>query len=225
MQWLQRTRLRPWCTNSIVNSGSLRHARTNVLTPLSSAWRWQLDYVPTSCDAGEGEVMTGLLGNPIVRAVSWLGARWTKVTASQSVVHLDASRPSWCSIRHRCERLIAALPIPELFDVSTFLGRLARRRGRRIELIPATLPATLPHGMLISTDNVDYIFHAADATPLHAQHIAMHEVSHLLLDHATGNDAPGLRQDRPDLVEQDAVRSLLPDLSPALLRRILGRAS
>ncbi|HEX5113640.1 MAG TPA: hypothetical protein VFW65_00425 [Pseudonocardiaceae bacterium] len=120
--------------------------------------------------------------------------------------------------------MIAALPIPELFDVSTFLGRLAQRRGRRIELVPATLPATLPLGMLVSTDDVDYIFHAADATPLHAQHIAMHEVSHLLLDDASGTDVAGVRRDRPDLVEQEALRSLLPDLSPALLRRILGRA-
>lgn len=168
--------------------------------------------------------MTGLSGIPIVRVVNWLVARWAKATAGQSVAHANTDRRSWCNILRRCEHLIATLPIPELFDVSTFLGRLAQRRGRRIELVPATLPATLSRGMLISTGDVDYIVHAADATPLHAQHIAMHEVSHLLLDDASGTDVAGVRRDRPDLVEQDALRSLLPDLSPALLRRILGRA-
>lgn len=120
---------------------------------------------------------------------------------------------------HRCEQLIGALYIPDPFDMRKFLTGLARQRGRTIELIPATLPVTLPCGMLISTDDADYIFHATDTTPLHAQHIDMHEVGHLLLDHAVES----VDDQAPMLAHQAAVRSLLPDLSPELIRRILGR--
>ena len=125
--------------------------------------------------------------------------------------------------RSRCERLVATLPIPCPFDVGQFLAALAQRRGRCIDLIPTSLPATLPCGMLISTDDVDYIFHAVDTTPLHAQHIDMYEVGHLLLDHSAVISRLGANADVPALAEQTAVRSLLPDLSPELIRRILGR--
>lgn len=125
--------------------------------------------------------------------------------------------------RSRCEQLVATLPIPRPLEVNQFLAALAQQRGRRIELIPTILPATLPCGMLISTDDVDYIFHAIDTTPLHAQHIDMHEVGHLLLDHSAVISSVGATAHVPALAEQAAVRSLLPDISPELIRRILGR--
>jgi hypothetical protein len=132
-------------------------------------------------------------------------------------------RRPWCDIRERCEQLITTLSIPEPFDISLFLSRLAARRGRRIELMSAALPTTPLCGMLVSTDDADYIFHAVDATPLHAQHIDMHEVGHLLLGHTSDTDIAGDRQVTHTLAEQDAVRTLLPSLSSALIRRVLGR--
>lgn len=137
----------------------------------------------------------------------------------------DVDRRSWRNSVNRCEQLIRTLPIPEPFDVPIFLSRLADRRGRRIELMPADLPTIPLCGMLISTDEADYIFHAVDATPLHTQHIDMHEVGHLLLGHPSDIDVASGLQARPDLAEQDTVRTLLPSLSPALIRRVLGRTT
>ena len=116
--------------------------------------------------------------------------------------------------RSRCEQLINTLPIPCPFDTRIFLANLAQRRGRHIELVPATLPATLPCGMLVSTDDADYIFHPIDTTPLHAQHIDMHEVGHLLLDHTAAPDNRDAAEG-PTLAEQGAVRLLLPTYHPS----------
>lgn len=127
--------------------------------------------------------------------------------------------------RRRYEQLISTLSIPDPFDMPSFLAGLARQRGKQIELIPAVLPTTLPCGMLVSTDDIDYIFHPIDTTPLHAQHIDMHEVGHLLLGHATGPTNTVSSDELPTLAEQAAVRSLLPDLSTELIRRILGRTA
>jgi hypothetical protein len=135
----------------------------------------------------------------------------------------DATVETAPGFQSRCEQLISTLNIPQPFDMYAFLTSLAEQRGRRIELVPATLPATLPCGMLVCTDDVDYIFHAIDTTPLHAWHIDMHEVGHLLLDHAAILGRHGLDENLPALDEQTAVRLLLPDLSPELIRRILGR--
>lgn len=125
--------------------------------------------------------------------------------------------------RSRCEQLLATLSLSHPFDVGEFLAAVAERRGRRIERIAAPLPATLPCGMLISTDDVDYIIHAVDTTPLHGQHIEMHEVGHLLLDHSAALDSLDVDAHPPTLDEQSAVRALLPDLSPELIRRIQRR--
>lgn len=109
-----------------------------------------------------------------------------------------------------CEHLISTLPLPEPFDVSTFLANLARQRGRQIELIAAAVP----FGMLVTTSDTDYIVYPNNTTRLHAQHIALHEVGHLLLNHPTST------------VDRRAVaEALLPDLSPKLVRRILGRTT
>ena len=116
----------------------------------------------------------------------------------------DASR-----VRRRCRRIVAALDIPEPFEVEGFLARLAAARGRPLELLPVAAGADVPCGLLVSTDSADYIFHPADAVPLHARHIVFHEVGHLLGDHGGGSAAP----------------VLFPDLSPELVRRVLGRTT
>lgn len=79
--------------------------------------------------------------------------------------------------------------------------------------------------MLIATAGVDYIFHAAGTTPLHAQHIAMHEVGHLVLDHGADPEATVGRPERLSLAEQAVVQTLLPSLPPAVIRRVLGRTT
>ncbi|MGA8116927.1 MAG: hypothetical protein WCA46_25105 [Actinocatenispora sp.] len=116
-------------------------------------------------------------------------------------------------LRRRCEAIADDLPIPEPFSVTAFAHALAAPRGRPIELVPVAGWHTAPSGMLVSTDQVDYVLYAADTTELHQQHIVLHELGHLLCGHVHQSTVA------------DAVAALLPDLSTDLIRRVLGRAT
>ncbi|MFG3223959.1 ParH-like protein [Kitasatospora sp. NPDC048194] len=102
------------------------------------------------------------------------------------------------------------LELPCPFDPVVLLEELAARRGRPIEVLEVAARPQVPCGLLVSTDEADYIVCAADTGALHRRHILVHEIAHLMLDH-TGS-AP---------LEPAAV--LLPHLSPALVNRVLGR--
>ncbi|MFH9347560.1 ParH-like protein [Kitasatospora sp. NPDC017646] len=104
------------------------------------------------------------------------------------------------------------LELPSPFDPVVLLERLAARRGRPIELLPVPARPHAPCGLLVSTLEADYILYAADTGALHQRHILVHEIAHLLLDHA--GSAP-----------LAPAAALLPSLSPALVQRVLGRTS
>ncbi|MFD1829842.1 hypothetical protein ACFSJS_09210 [Streptomyces desertarenae] len=67
----------------------------------------------------------------------------------------------------------------------------------------------------MALDNADYIFYEASTSPLHRDHIILHEISHMLLGHttATGTD-PGA-----DLT------GLFTSIDPRTVRNVLGRAN
>ncbi|MFE9681328.1 ParH-like protein [Streptomyces sp. NPDC006285] len=115
--------------------------------------------------------------------------------------------------RRRCRRIVDRLDLPSPFDAADFIGALARLRGRPIELIPVRSETDIPCGVLITTDRADYIVYAADTTPLHQQHILLHEAAHVICGHY--ETAPA---------SSAAARVLLPDLPPALVRRVLSRS-
>ncbi|MFD8707346.1 ParH-like protein [Kitasatospora sp. NPDC059648] len=104
------------------------------------------------------------------------------------------------------------LELPRPFDPVALLEQLAVRRGRPIELLPVPARPHAPCGLLVSTLEADYILYAADTGALHQRHILVHEIAHLLLDHA--GSAP-----------LAPAAALLPNLSPALVQRVLGRTS
>ncbi|MFE3874122.1 ParH-like protein [Kitasatospora sp. NPDC059146] len=104
------------------------------------------------------------------------------------------------------------LELPRPFDPVVLLEQLAVRRGRPIELLPVPARPHAPCGLLVSTVEADYILYAADTGVLHQRHILVHEIAHLLLDHA--GSAP-----------LAPAAALLPNLSPALVQRVLGRTS
>src|SRR5437588_7608232 len=87
------------------------------------------------------------------------------------------------AFRVRCKQRIQTLPIPHPFDEQSFFAAVARERGKHIKLVPAPLTTSLLCGLLVSTDEADYIVHRTDTTALHALHTDMHEFSHLLLGH------------------------------------------
>lgn len=113
---------------------------------------------------------------------------------------------------HSCEDLLASLCIPEPWDFRTFAKGLGADPDRPIELIPVTTEPTKPCGLLVSTDLADYIFYAANTTPLHQLHIQCHELAHLVLGHA-GTAA----------LDTQVTALLMPSLPASVIERVLGR--
>ncbi|WP_225850427.1 ParH-like protein [Streptomyces sp. HPF1205] len=113
---------------------------------------------------------------------------------------------------HRCRNLVDGLPLPNPFDTATFVGVLAMTRGRPIRLVPVTARPHLPCGLLVSTDDTDCILYPADTTPLHQQHIQLHEAAHILCGHQEAS-----------AVAASAAEVLLPHLPASLVARVLGR--
>lgn len=115
-------------------------------------------------------------------------------------------------LRRRCMAIIRSLDIPDPWDLTEFLARLAYRRGRALLLMPPIVHSPgAPCGMCVSAADADYIFVVEGTSRLHRDHIVLHETGHLLLGHQSGLDANELA----DL--------LMPDLTPALILRVIGR--
>ncbi|QMU71490.1 ParH-like protein [Streptacidiphilus sp. P02-A3a] len=117
----------------------------------------------------------------------------------------------------RCRHAAGALPLPRPFELQRFIQLLAADRGRPITVLPIPARPNGPCGLLAATDEVDYILYAADTSPMHQQHILLHEIAHLLCEHhrrPAAEDAPG---DAP-------FAALLPRLPQELVSRVLGRS-
>ncbi|WP_186818489.1 ImmA/IrrE family metallo-endopeptidase [Nocardia ninae] len=117
-------------------------------------------------------------------------------------------------LRKHCEEIARTLPIPYPFNSKAFIEALIKYRGRRIELVEMTVDRDTPCGMFVATPEADYIFYAANTSPLHQEHIIAHEAAHILYNHG-GTGALG-----------EAVAPLLmKNLSPELITRVLGRTA
>ena len=115
-------------------------------------------------------------------------------------------------IRRRCRRLLAELDLPRPFDIGELCRRLGAARGRPIVLLPMQLDADAPCGLLLGGARADYIVYEQSTTPLHQEHIVLHEVGHLMFRHTMA-----------ELPENGTMQRLFPDLDPVVVRRMLGR--
>jgi hypothetical protein len=114
-------------------------------------------------------------------------------------------------LRRRCEARLRGVRVPDPFDLDEFCAEVAARRGRPLFRRPVPgLSAEAPCGLWIGTDRADHVFFDPGTSPLHAEHIVLHELSHILCGHS-GADA--------------AIGRLFPDLDPAAVRRMLGRVA
>lgn len=116
-------------------------------------------------------------------------------------------------LRRRCKERLRELDLPARFDASGLCQTLAQRRGRPIVLRPVKNGAG-PCGVWVASPSADFIFYELDTSPLHQQHIILHEASHLLCDHYA---AP--------VAEAELRRLLFPDLQPAMVQRMLQRTT
>jgi hypothetical protein len=115
------------------------------------------------------------------------------------------------SLRRRCERRLRDVRIPQPFDLDAFCREVEDRRGRPLLRRAVTgLHSHAPCGLWVGTPEADHVFYDPGTSPLHAEHIVLHELAHILSDHTLdGGDGPLTR--------------LFPDLDPATITRVLGR--
>ncbi len=113
-----------------------------------------------------------------------------------------------------CAEVIEHVDVPPPYDVNALCDALEQKRQREISLIPMAMPTRpgSPCGLWIATDEVDYILYQKNTSKAHGAHIVRHEVGHMLLGHSS---TPANRD--------EVAQFLMPSLSPALVRTVLGR--
>jgi hypothetical protein len=119
-------------------------------------------------------------------------------------------------LRKRCQTLVDRLDLPRPLTVDALCRYLEAQRSRPLHLhaLPAQAASSGACGVWLSTETDDHIFYEQRTARLHQEHIVLHEIGHLLLDHRT--------VDLNDIVAQGA---LMPDLDPRMVRRLLGRTN
>ena len=126
------------------------------------------------------------------------------------------SIPHLNRLRRNCRARLRELTLPDPFDLTELCRSVSTSRSRPLHVrgIPGPPSRARPCGIWIATDDDDWIFVDQQTSPLHRQHIVLHELAHMLCGHTAA-----------DLPENDMLRRLFPDLSPAMVRTVLGRTS
>lgn len=89
------------------------------------------------------------------------------------------------SLRKRCENILGHLDLTHPFSLDSLCARMEEQRGRPIRLHPLPKEAAESGvcGLWVGTARVDYVFYEAQTTPLHREHIVLHELGHILFGH------------------------------------------
>lgn len=161
----------------------------------------------------------------------------------------------YTQLHRRCQAVLDQLTLPRPFSIDALCRELSRTRGRPLHLhaLPDQAAGGNICGLWLATPTDDHIFYEQRTTQIHQEHIILHEIGHMLFDHhgirptapppgvptSTGSTraptAAGARSATPEAEESapaattagenSGVQALLPDLSPQLIQRLLGRAS
>ncbi|GAA2591591.1 hypothetical protein [Streptomyces axinellae] len=119
-------------------------------------------------------------------------------------------------LQQRCESVLNQLSVPHPFAIDTLCQELSAQRQRPLHLHP--LPQQTAQnsicGVWLATETDDHIFFEQRTSRVHQEHILLHEIGHMLFDHHG-----------TDLDHGKVSQALLPDLSPQLVQRLLGRTS
>ncbi|MFI9503621.1 hypothetical protein [Nocardia sp. NPDC052566] len=118
------------------------------------------------------------------------------------------------STRARLHALVDDLELPVDWTVEEFIAAVEHARGRRIVRLP--LPTTAPVGLCglwLECRDCDVILLRQSADPAIELHVALHEVSHMLLGHGQDTSilavrSTGLALDGIDLSTVRAARGL-----------------
>ena len=118
------------------------------------------------------------------------------------------------AVRRRCQQHIDALDLRGPLDVAALAQRLAAVRDRPLHLLGLTQRGPGPTGLWVATDAADYVFYNDLTRRLHRDHIILHEIGHILLDHSASAT-----------LTKDTARLLAPNLDPDVVRRTLSRTN
>src|SRR3954469_13332158 len=117
-------------------------------------------------------------------------------------------------VRRRCEQLARGIRVCDPFDIQIFIDQISADRGRPMYLMPFELPPGAPCGLCVSTDAADYVVVTSAATGAQRDHIVLHEVAHLLLEH------------RLHVIDEaDGSRQLFRHLDPSVIRAMFARTN
>lgn len=92
-------------------------------------------------------------------------------------------------LRYQCRRLLRDLQLPQPFSVEALIKRLAVQRGRPLHVRPLPgdpIPGG-PYGLWLVTADADCIFYERRTSPLHREHIVLHEIGHMLMHQFEGS--------------------------------------
>jgi hypothetical protein len=117
------------------------------------------------------------------------------------------------SIRRRCEAALVDVPVPHPFDINDFCQLVSHRRRRALHLLPKRTRLG-PCGVWLALAESDYVFYEPETSQLHREHIILHELGHLLCAHQPS-----------EVIDDRVLLELLPNLDPAVVRRVLGRTT
>lgn len=129
------------------------------------------------------------------------------------------------SMADRFRALDDMVPIPRPWSLDAYIAEVARHRGRPITLAPMDTSGLggagcgTGSGLWIARRADDIIVYDRDTSVWHAQHIVLHEVGHMLLDH--GARSAG----RLDAAGSAVLGRLLPSISLDSIERVLSRSS
>lgn len=115
-------------------------------------------------------------------------------------------------LRRDYDHLLDRMALPERLSVESLCDFVSARRGRPLRLLPMSLPAQGPCGLWVSTAAADYVVHESHTSATHRQHIVLHELAHVILEHTS-----------TQVLTDDASRLLLPHLEPRTVDLLMGR--
>ncbi|MEU2894271.1 hypothetical protein [Streptomyces albidoflavus] len=111
----------------------------------------------------------------------------------------------------KIDSILDQLCTTDPLSTDELVKRVAEMRGRPIhmESVPG-ITSEMPCGFWIALDDMDVIAVEDATSPMHRDHIVLHEISHMLLGHEAGDD----------------LHARLPlRVAPDLVSRMLGRTS
>lgn len=123
-------------------------------------------------------------------------------------------------IRDICSEFFDSLPVPDPFTLSGFVASAGTVLDTKIELVAARPGATMSCGGLVCTPEATLVWYPANTSVLYQLHVLLHELGHIVLDHAGSLVTLSADDDRV----LRALRRMMPDLPVELIGRVLRRS-